>query len=77
MRPFLRPDFPMHDNKYYRINTLASKEADRNSVADRVAAFLAAGGKVQPVDHTANQCNRPGYGRKLSALTISRKRLTA
>ena len=67
----------MHENKYDRINTLSSKERDRNSVADRVAAFLAAGGKVQPVDHTANQCNRPGYGRKLSALTISRKRLTA
>jgi len=67
----------MHDNKYDRINTIASKEADRRGVADRVAAFLAAGGKVQPVDHTANQCNRPGYGRKLSALTINRKRLTA
>ena len=31
----------MHDNKYDRINTLASKEADRRSVADRVAAILA------------------------------------
>lgn len=36
----------MFDNKYDRINTLASKEADRRSVADRVAAFLAAGGRV-------------------------------
>lgn len=64
----------MHDNKYDRINTLASKEADRRSVADRVAAFLAAGGRVEPVDHTANQSSRPGYVRKLQALTVSRKR---
>ena len=27
----------MHDNKYDRINTIASKEAERRSVADRVA----------------------------------------
>ena len=64
----------MHDNKYDRINTLASKEADRRSVADRVAAFLAAGGTVKAVDHTANQSSKPGYGRKLQALTVSRKR---
>lgn len=55
MRPFLRPDFPMNDQKYDRINTLASKEADRRSVADRVASFIAAGGTVKAVDHTANQ----------------------
>ncbi len=47
------------------------------SVADRVAAFLAAGGQVEPVDHTANQSSKPGYGRKLTALTVSRKRLQA
>ena len=41
----------MFDNKYDRINTLASKEADRRSVADLVAAFLAAGGTVKAVDH--------------------------
>ena len=64
----------MHDNKYDRINTIASKEAGRRSVADRVAAFLAAGGQVEPVDHTANQSSKPGYGRKLQALTVSRKR---
>ena len=64
----------MHDNKYDRINTLASKWADRCSVAASVEAFLAAGGKVQAVDHTANQSSKPGYGRKLTALTVSRKR---
>ena len=64
----------MFDNKYDRINTLASKEADRCSVADRVASFIAAGGRVEPVDHTANQSSKPGYGRKLQALTVSRKR---
>lgn len=67
----------MFDNKYDRINTLASKEADRRSVAASVEAFLAAGGKVQAVDHTANQSSKPGYGRKLTALTVSRKRLQA
>lgn len=67
----------MHDNKYDRINTLASKEADRRSVADRVASFIAAGGTVKAVDHTANQSSKPCYGRKLTALTVSRKRLQA
>lgn len=67
----------MHDNKQGRIHTLASKEADRRSVADSVTAFLAAGGRVQAVDHTANQSSKPGYGRKLTALTVSRKRLQA
>ena len=64
----------MFDNKYDRINTLASKEADRQHVEARMAAFLAAGGRVEPVDHTANQSSKPGYGRKLQALTVSRKR---
>ncbi|MFG0381064.1 hypothetical protein ACF8C6_08885 [Pseudomonas sp. zbq_18] len=39
----------MHDQKYDRINTLASKERDRCSVADRVSAFISAGGHVHSI----------------------------
>lgn len=67
----------MHDNKQGRIHTLASKEADRRSVADSVTAFLAAGGRVQAVDHTANQASQPGYGRKMTALTIRNRQARA
>ena len=67
----------MHDNKYDRINTLASKGPSAAAWLLRVAAFIAAGGTVKAVDHTANQSSKPGYGRKLNALTVSRKRLQA
>lgn len=39
----------MHEQKYDRINTIASKETDRRIVADRVAVFLSAGGHIHPV----------------------------
>lgn len=39
----------MHDNQYVRITTIASKEAERQSVEARMAAFFAAGGHVHQV----------------------------
>ena len=61
MRPFLRPEFPMFDNKYDRINTLASKELDRRSVADSVARFLASGGFIQQIAQNAGTHQAPSY----------------
>lgn len=43
----------MNDQKYDRINTLASKELDRRSVADSVARFLASGGRIQQIAQNA------------------------
>lgn len=56
----------MHENKYDRINTLASKEADRRSVADRMAAFLAAGGHVHQVGTTASANRGHGYNGRIT-----------
>ena len=51
----------MNDQKYDRINTLASKEHDRRSVADRVARFLASGGRIQQVAQNACAHQAPTY----------------
>ena len=51
----------MHDNKYDRINTLASKEPDRRSVADSVARFLASGGCIQQIAQSAGTHQAPTY----------------
>lgn len=56
----------MHDNKYDRINTLASKEADRRRVADRVAAFIAAGGHVHQFGTTASANRGHGYNGRIT-----------
>lgn len=54
----------MHDNKYSRINTLASKEAERRSVADSVARFLASGGCIQQIDQSASANYAPAYNNR-------------
>ena len=51
----------MNDQQYDRINTLASKENDRRSVADRVARFLASGGRIQQVAQNACAHQAPTY----------------
>ena len=51
----------MHENKYDRINTPASKEADRRSVADSVARFLASGGCIQQIAQSASANHAPAY----------------
>ena len=56
----------MHDNKYDRINTLASKEADRQHVEARMAAFFAAGGHVHQVGTTASANRGHGYNGRIT-----------
>ena len=51
----------MNDQKYDRINTLASKEHDRRSVADSVASFLASGGCIQQIAQSASANQAPTY----------------
>ena len=51
----------MHENKYDRINTIASKEHDRRSVADSVAHFLASGGCIQQIAQSASANHAPTY----------------
>lgn len=52
----------MSDSKYSRINTLASKEADRRSVADRVSAFLSAGGHIHSIEQGVSGEKARPYG---------------
>ena len=56
----------MHENKYDRINTIASKELDRRSVADSVAHFLASGGHVHQVGTTASANRGHGYNGRIT-----------
>ena len=49
------------NEKHDRINTLASKETDRRSVADRVASFLASGGCIQQIAQNASANHAPAY----------------
>ena len=51
----------MLDTKYDRINTIASKERDRSSVADSVALFLASGGCIQQIAQSASANHAPAY----------------
>lgn len=54
----------MQDNKYDRINTLASKEPERRRVAASVDAFLAAGGSINQIERgTGAQPKASPYGR--------------
>lgn len=61
----------MHDNKYDRINTIASKEADRQHVEARMAAFFAAGGHVHQVGTTASANRGHGYPVRLDMREIA------
>lgn len=54
----------MFDNKYDHINTLASKELDRRSVADSVARFLASGGRIQQIAQSASANYAPAYNNR-------------
>ena len=54
----------MHENKYDRINTIASKERDRSSVADSVALFLASGGCIQQIAQSASATYAPAYNNR-------------
>lgn len=54
----------MNDQKYDRINTLASKELDRRSVADSVARFLASGGCIQQIAQSASTNHAPAYNNR-------------
>lgn len=77
----------MHDNKYDRINTLASKEADRDEIAAAMAAYERQHGKVKttPImrrDSTGNfhnieaerinQSRRRGRAKSAAATRFSR-----
>jgi hypothetical protein len=63
----------MHDNKYDRINTIASKEADRQHVEARLAAFFAAGGHVHQVGTTASANRGHGYNGRIAKAKHSTK----
>ena len=54
----------MNDQKYDRINTLASKELDRRSVADSVDRFLASGGRIQQIAQSASTNYAPAYNNR-------------